>query len=69
MQCDRGRIHSIAEAVRALHNLVARTPTATRVVHGGARAGQDPDGRSRGVRRPTLGRKEGGVHEEEEVWE
>jgi hypothetical protein len=68
MQRDRGRVHRFAETISALHDLVARAPTATRVVYGHTRAGQDADGRSRGVGRPALGRKEGRVNEEKEVW-
>ncbi len=71
-QRDRGRIDGVAEAVRALHELVARTPAPARVVHGraGARHEAAHGARAaRGVRRAALGREEGGVDEVEEVRE
>ena len=69
VQRDRGRVHSLTESVRAFHELVARAPTAARVVYSRARARHDADGPARGVGGPALGRQESGVDEEEEVRE
>lgn len=49
-QRDRCRVDSVAEAIGALDELVARAPTAARVVHGRACTRQDADGPPRGVR-------------------
>jgi len=70
-QRDCGRVDCFAKAVGAFDELVAHAcSTAARVVYGrGTCTWSDANCPTRGVCGPTLGRKEGGVDEEEQVRE
>jgi hypothetical protein len=66
-QRDCSRIDCFAEAFGTVGELVAHAcPTATRIVYGcGAGTWGDTDCPTGGVCRSALGRKEGGIDEEE----
>jgi hypothetical protein len=66
-QRDCSRVDCFTEAVGAFDELVADAcPTATRIVCGrGAGAWSNTDGPTGGVCKSALGRKEGGIDEEE----